>query len=87
MIQEIFPHSKKIILDSNVFVVFVIGSMELSLWGKSPVDNFNRSDFLLLAKTVGEFQSAITTPYIIAEVNSLLNTTYAREACLWDSPH
>ncbi len=81
MIQDIFPNTEAILLDTNLFVVFVVGFVELSLWGRAPVDGYDRADFLLLAKTLGEFRRVVTTPFVVAEVNSLINTTYAREEC------
>ncbi len=82
MMKEIFPDVECILIDANLFVVLVIGFVGTRLWGGSPVESFDQSDFELLLATVGEFRRALTTPFIIAEVNSLLNTTgFARIQC------
>jgi rRNA-processing protein FCF1 len=72
----------RLLIDSNLLVGIVIGRARESLLGRKPVENFQRSDFDRLTEFVALFKSILTTPFVLAEVNSLINKTgYARMEC------
>jgi hypothetical protein len=72
----------ELIIDSNLLVVIVIGRARETLLGRIPVEGFHLSDFERLAEFTSLFKNVTTTPYILSEVNSLLNKTgYARGEC------
>ena len=72
----------ELIIDSNLLVVVVIGRARGTLLGRKPVEGFHLSDFERLAEFTSLFKKVTTTPYILSEVNSLLNKTgYARIEC------
>jgi hypothetical protein len=71
-----------LLIDSNLLVVIVIGRARGTLLGRKPVEGFQLSDFERLAEFAGIFKTVTTTPFILSEVNSLLNKTgYARGEC------
>jgi hypothetical protein len=72
----------ELIIDSNLLVVVVIGRARGTLLGRKPAEGFHLSDFERLAEFTSLFKKVTTTPYILSEVNSLLNKTgYARREC------
>jgi hypothetical protein len=79
MLREYYPKKKHILLDSNLLVVLVIGKADSRLFGSNPVKHYSIDDYNLLVDEVISFQTIITTPYILSEVNGLLtNTGYNR---------
>ena len=81
MLRTIFPSAKNILLDANLLVVLFIGQVRETLFGSSPVSEYTNADYELIRGIASEFDAVVTTPYLLAEVNSLLNTSYAREEC------
>jgi hypothetical protein len=71
-----------ILLDANLLVVVIVGKTRRDLLGRGSVKDYQWKDFKKLIELLAEFEATITTPQVLAEVNSLLNKTgYAREEC------
>ncbi|MEP7234176.1 MAG: hypothetical protein ABI778_02660 [Ignavibacteriota bacterium] len=65
-----------IFLDSNILVLLIAGQVRPNLLPKLSPGNihFSIDDFELIIKILGQFKETRTTPYILTEVNSLLNS-------------
>lgn len=82
MNQEWHSPKRKVLLDSNLLVVLIVGLADQPLlFGKSAL-GYDLKDFSLLQTIIQKCEKVIVTPYILAEVNSLLNRTgFARDRC------
>jgi len=75
--EQLFAHhrGKSILLDSNLLLVFLAGSMNSRLFGSfKRVSAYTRDDFDLLVRMLGSFTVLLTTPHILTEVSNLANT-------------
>ncbi len=64
--------NRDVLLDSNLLVVLIIGLVQPLLLGTGRVSQYDLSDLRLLKLIANKSRKLITTPFVIAEVNSLL---------------
>ena len=73
---------RTLLLDANLLVIIAIGLTDETLLDGNLLGNYAAEDFDLITNIVRVSERAIVTPYILTEVNGLLNKTgFAREAC------
>lgn len=66
--------SKTVILDSNLLLLRISFQVGLRRFRHFPrIQTFTEGDALLLDWTLGQFRSAVTTAYVMAEVSNLAN--------------
>ena len=75
MLRDLYQNKKHILLDANLLVVLAIGRADSRLFGSNPVAHYTIHDYNLLVEEVETFQTIVTTPYILSEVNGHLNKT------------
>lgn len=75
MFRDLYPDKKHILLDTALVSVLLIGKAHRIQFGQTPVEHFSVRDFEILEGLLGEFESIVTTPYILAEVNTHITTT------------
>src|SRR6266404_5811425 len=69
-----------VVLDSNILLLLVGGTSNRRLIGSWPrLKQFTTSDYDLLVRILTRFRMAVTTPAILAEVNSLANKLTAND--------
>jgi hypothetical protein len=73
MLRDQFPHAKKVLIDANVLVILVVGQTRQTLIASvSPGDySLTPEDFTLITSEIAAFEASVTTPYLLAEVNTL----------------
>lgn len=78
-----FPQ-ESIFLDSNILVLLIAGQVRPNLLPKLSPGNihFSVDDFELISTLLRQFKEARTTPYILTEVNSLLNSKLDQNSSL-----
>jgi hypothetical protein len=82
MLPSWVPHTDCVLFDSNLLVVVIAGKTRPSLLSHGPAKDYTWNDYENLIEILSEFKTAVTTPQVLSEVNSLLNKTgYAREEC------
>ncbi|HSN88330.1 MAG TPA: PIN domain-containing protein [Thermoanaerobaculia bacterium] len=63
---------KGIILDTNILLLHLVGRFDPSLISRfKRTAQFGKDDYLLLDRLLDRFETIVTTPGILAEVNSL----------------
>jgi hypothetical protein len=74
-LRSAFPKSRYIFPDANILVLLIAGQVSPNLVPMLSPGNyqFDIDDFELLSRLLAQFDATITTPYILAEVNSLLS--------------
>lgn len=66
---------KRVLLDSNLLLVFLTGSFDEQLFGRfKRVSAYSIEDYRLLIRVLGYFRVLITTPHILTEVSNLANS-------------
>ncbi|MGC1463942.1 MAG: hypothetical protein WA802_17205 [Terracidiphilus sp.] len=66
---------KSVLLDSNLFLVFLAGSVNPRLFGQfKRVSTYTIQDYELLVRLLGAFTTLLTTPHILTEVSNLANS-------------
>jgi hypothetical protein len=66
---------KNILLDSNLLLVFLAGSLDPRLFGRfKRVSAYTLDDYDLLVRLLGSFTILLTTPHILTEVSNLANS-------------
>lgn len=66
---------KSILLDSNLLLVLLAGKLDTRLFGSfKRISAYSLDDFGLLIRLLSVFQSLLTTPHILTEVNNLANS-------------
>lgn len=66
---------KSVLLDSNLLLVFLSGSINPRLFGRfKRVSAYTRSDYELLVRLLQSFAVLLTTPHILTEVSNLANS-------------
>jgi hypothetical protein len=66
---------KSVLLDSNLLLVFLTGSLSPSLLGQfKRVSTYTLDDYELLVQLLGSFTTLLTTPHILTEVSNLANS-------------
>lgn len=66
-------HRKYLLLDTNLFLLLLVGSLDSSLIQKEKVtanQGFDVTDFNQLRNFVSQFQKIVTTPHILTEVSN-----------------
>ncbi|HIE9720946.1 TPA: hypothetical protein ACXRZE_004659 [Klebsiella variicola subsp. variicola] len=63
------------LIDTNLLLLFVIGSVDNGAFIKSSkrLKAFSYSDYQLLVDFIGDYDNFATTPYILAEVSNLID--------------
>jgi hypothetical protein len=71
MIQR--HRSRGVLVDTNILLLYFVGTYDRDLIArfKRTRDRFIGKDYDLLSKFLGGFKHIVTTPHILAEVNSL----------------
>ena len=74
-IRSAFPKSRYIFPDANILVLLIAGQVRPTIVPQlSPgTYRFDVDDFEVLSGLFAQFDATITTPYILAEVNTLLS--------------
>lgn len=74
--QFFVRHSgKSILLDSNLLLVFITGSLGPSVFARfKRISAYTIQDYELLVRFVNAFRFLLTTPHILTEVSSLANS-------------
>ena len=74
-LRSVYPKSRYILPDANILVLLIAGQVRPNLVPQlSPGSyRFDIDDFDVLSHLFAQFDATITTPYILAEVNSLLS--------------
>lgn len=68
--------SRKIVLDSNLLVLLVVGLTDQKLISKHKrTKTFEQADFGLLVRTISRFDTIILTPHVLTEVSNLISQT------------
>src|SRR6266542_1210123 len=65
--------SKGLLVDTNVLLLFIVGSVDPDLVGRFKVtasQGFTEADFDLLQAFIGNFRKVVTTPHILTEVSN-----------------
>ncbi len=66
---------KSVLLDSNLLLVFLAGSLSPHLFGRfKRVSAYTLDDYELLVRLLGSFTTLLTTPHILTEVSNLSNS-------------
>jgi hypothetical protein len=75
---------KKLLLDSNLLLLFLIGTFDRSLITRfRRTTTFAETDFDILANFVHFFRHLTTTPQLLTEVASLANSLHGRLKPFW----
>src|ERR1035437_8630030 len=75
--EQLFArHSgKSVLLDSNLLLVFLAGSLDPPLFGRfKRVSAYTLKDYELLVRLLSSFTVLLTTPHILTEVSNLANS-------------
>lgn len=71
--------STGVLVDSNLLLLFFLGTYRRSLIGSHKrISEFTAQDFDLLVAFLARFKAVVTTPMILAEVNSLSNALQSK---------
>jgi rRNA-processing protein FCF1 len=66
---------KSVLLDSNLLLVFLSGSLDPRLFGRfKRVSSYSLKDYDLLVRVLSFFTVLLTTPHILTEVGNLANS-------------
>jgi hypothetical protein len=65
---------KGILIDTNLLVLFFVGSYDLNLISTHKRTNgvFEAQDYLKLVRTINKFDKRVTLPHVLTEVSNLL---------------
>ena len=72
--EQLFARHKEksVLLDSNLLLVFLAGSLSPRLFGQfKRVSAYTLDDYELLVRLLGSFTTLLTTPHILTEVSNL----------------
>ncbi|VVP67780.1 hypothetical protein PS910_00256 [Pseudomonas fluorescens] len=75
--------SKGLIIDTNLLLLLVIGSVEEGrhIRNSNRLNAYSKDDFDVVAQFMGKFNDVFITPYIAAEVSNLIDLNgYARDS-------
>ena len=75
--EQIFARhvGKKILLDSNLLLVLLVGKLDIRLFGSfKRTSAYSLEDYELLEHLVRKFSVLFTTPHILTEVSNLANS-------------
>lgn len=64
----------RLLLDTNVLLLFIVGSVKIQAVGTKRLQAFDRVDFDLVAHLAMETPNHISTPHILAEVSNFLGS-------------
>ena len=66
---------KSVVLDSNLLLVFLAGSLDARLFGRfKRIRDYTLKDYELLVSLLSSFTVLLTTPHILTEVSNLANS-------------
>lgn len=66
---------KKILLDSNLLLVFLSGALGANFFARfKRVSNYKMEDYELLVRLLKSFTVVLTTPHVLTEVSNLANS-------------
>ncbi len=89
LVHQIRPFQNgRILLDTNLLIVYVVGQTSIELIDKHrrTKKTYTNIDYLNICRIVSCFQGMITTPYILSETSNLLenDSAYSRStlSCL-----
>ncbi len=68
-----------VVIDTNLLLLFVLGSYSRKQIGANRLATFAQSDFELIVKLIDHFKFIVTTPNILTEVSNLSNAVPERE--------
>ena len=73
MLRDHYPNTKKILIDANVLVVIIVGQIRQTLLSSVSTGDLTLTpqDYTLITNEIGAFEASVTTPYLLAEVNTL----------------
>ena len=73
-LREYFAKERYVLLDTNLLVLLIVGQVRPNLLPRlSPGKySFAIDDFEILKRIVAQFEQAVTTPYLLTEVSSIL---------------
>ena len=75
MLQMLTPIPKKILIDTNLLLLFYIGIISEDLIPKfKRTKKYEKEDFKLLSSILSETKEILVTPNILTEVNNLANS-------------
>jgi hypothetical protein len=75
---------KRILLDSNLLLLFLIGSFERRRIEQfKRTSDFSEADFDILANLLTAFRTIVTTPHVLTEVSNLANALPENLKPLW----
>lgn len=64
----------RLLLDTNVLLLWIVGSLRLDAVGKKRLGVFDTDDFALVEGLAAKTQKHISTPHILAEVSNFLGS-------------
>lgn len=64
----------KLLLDTNVLLLFIVGSVKIQAVGAKRLKEFDQDDFDLVVRLATESSNHISTPHILAEVSNFLGS-------------
>jgi hypothetical protein len=66
---------KSVLLDSNLLLVFLAGTLDKRLFGTfKRISDYTLKDYELLVRLLSSFTTLLTTPHILTEVSNLANS-------------
>ncbi|MGB8538636.1 MAG: hypothetical protein WCD57_19590 [Acidobacteriaceae bacterium] len=76
--------SKGLLLDSNLLLLQLVGSIEPALIGRAKLSAFDIDQFRLLVRLISMFRRQVTTAHVLAEVSNLVNDFHeAGKLAIW----
>jgi rRNA-processing protein FCF1 len=84
--EQLFAHhaGKSVLLDSNLLLVFLAGSLDSRLFGSfKRISDYTLKDYELLVRLLSSFTTLLTTPHILTEVSNLANSLPERFKPEW----
>ncbi len=75
-LRNLYPEVKKILLDANILVILIASKVRPELLERLSPGNrrFAMEDIERLEKVLSKYPIVVTTPYVLTEVNSLINS-------------
>jgi len=64
---------KTVLIDTNLLVLLIIGSLDISCLGKKRVEKYDPESFEILTKLLLEYQRYVSIPNVLSETSNLLN--------------
>lgn len=73
--NNIINNNKKYIIDTNLLLLFIVGSIDNGIYIKKSkrLNDFTQEDFQIVAAIMASAKEVAITPYIAAEVSNLID--------------